>query len=175
MGVPIGKRDANAAQALWNSLPKEYQEKAMSFTNFWEAYQLVFPEDRHIAVSKETGKTNHIERFNNTLRQRVSRLFRKTLSFSKNWKTISVLSGISFIITMLHCKYKNFIYIAGLPQSTHPRRMRQKSYLLSQSRFVSIHAPAKGATSHTVVDWYALHVSIHAPAKGATARCGRPY
>src|SRR3989442_3037057 len=28
-------------------------------------------------------KTNHIERFNNTLRQRVSRLVRETLSFSK--------------------------------------------------------------------------------------------
>ncbi len=83
VGVHIGKRDANAAQALWNSLPKEYQEKAISFTDFWEAYQLVFPEERHIAVGKETGKTNHIERFNNTLRQRISRLVRKTLSFSK--------------------------------------------------------------------------------------------
>jgi IS1 family transposase len=28
-------------------------------------------------------KTNHIERFNNTLRQRVSRLVREALSFSK--------------------------------------------------------------------------------------------
>jgi IS1 family transposase len=28
-------------------------------------------------------KTNHIERFNNTLRQRVSRLVRDALSFSK--------------------------------------------------------------------------------------------
>ena len=32
---------------------------------------------------KETGKTNYIERFNCTLRQRISRLVRKTLSFSK--------------------------------------------------------------------------------------------
>jgi len=38
---------------------------------------------RHRAVGKESGKTNHVERFNNTLRQRVSRLARKTLSFSK--------------------------------------------------------------------------------------------
>jgi IS1 family transposase len=30
-----------------------------------------------------SGKTNHIERFNNTMRQRISRLVRKTLSFSK--------------------------------------------------------------------------------------------
>ena len=33
---------------------------------------------------EETGKTSYIERFNNTLRQRVSRLDRKTLSFSKS-------------------------------------------------------------------------------------------
>jgi IS1 family transposase len=38
---------------------------------------------RHKAVSKESGKTNDIERFNNTMRQRISRLVRETLSFSK--------------------------------------------------------------------------------------------
>jgi len=34
-------------------------------------------------VGKETGLTNHIERLNNTFRQRVSRLVRESLSFSK--------------------------------------------------------------------------------------------
>jgi hypothetical protein len=34
-------------------------------------------------LGKETGKTSSIERFNGTMRQRVSRLVRKTLSFSK--------------------------------------------------------------------------------------------
>jgi IS1 family transposase len=34
-------------------------------------------------VGKETDKTYKIERFNATLRQRVSRLVRKALSFSK--------------------------------------------------------------------------------------------
>lgn len=38
---------------------------------------------RHRAVGKESGLTSYIERFNNTLRQRVSRLVRRTLSFSK--------------------------------------------------------------------------------------------
>jgi insertion element IS1 protein InsB len=46
-------------------------------------YGLVFPNKRHKAVGKETGKTSYIERFNCTLRQRVSRLVRKTLSFLK--------------------------------------------------------------------------------------------
>jgi IS1 family transposase len=53
------------------------------FTDYWEAYQTVLPSKRHRAVGKESGLTSHIERFNNTLRQRVSRLVRKTLSFSK--------------------------------------------------------------------------------------------
>jgi IS1 family transposase len=83
VGVYIGDRSAQAAQALWDSLPKDYQQHAVSYTDFWEAYQSVFPEARHHAVGKESGKTNHIERFNNTLRQRVSRLVRKSLSFSK--------------------------------------------------------------------------------------------
>jgi len=43
----------------------------------------IFPSLRHQPVGKDSGKTNHIERFNNTLRQRVSRIVRKTLSFSK--------------------------------------------------------------------------------------------
>ncbi|WP_255354199.1 IS1 family transposase, partial [Candidatus Protochlamydia phocaeensis] len=38
---------------------------------------------QHRPVGKESGKTSYIERFNCTLRQRVARLVRKTLSFSK--------------------------------------------------------------------------------------------
>ncbi|PSO77342.1 MAG: hypothetical protein BRC40_02005 [Cyanobacteria bacterium QH_8_48_120] len=34
-------------------------------------------------MGKNTGQTNYIERFNNTLRQRVGRLLRQSLSFSK--------------------------------------------------------------------------------------------
>jgi IS1 family transposase len=37
----------------------------------------------HQPVGKESGLTSYIERLNNTLRQRISRLVRKTLSFSK--------------------------------------------------------------------------------------------
>jgi IS1 family transposase/transposase-like protein len=83
VGVYIGRRDAAAAQALWASLPQVYRERAVSYTDFWEAYQTVIPPERHHAVGKESGQTNHIERFNGTLRQRASRLVRKTLSFSK--------------------------------------------------------------------------------------------
>ena len=54
------------------------------FTDFWSAYQAVIPEEQHTAVGKEAGETAHVERWNNTLRQRLARFVRKTLSFSKS-------------------------------------------------------------------------------------------
>ena len=83
VGVYVGKRDSDAAQKLWESLPPVYREFAIAYTDFWEAYECVLPSNRHKAVGKETRLTNHIERFNNTVRQRVGRLVRKSLSFSK--------------------------------------------------------------------------------------------
>ena len=84
VGVYIGARDAAAADNLWESLPPVYRQCAVAYTDFWAAYGAVLLSRRHRAVGKETGKTSYIERFNNTLRQRVSRLVRKTLSFSKS-------------------------------------------------------------------------------------------
>ncbi len=84
VGVYIGNRDETAAWKLWDSLPPVYRQCAVAYTDFWAAYAAVFPSKRHQAVGKETGLTSYIERFNNTLRQRVSRLVRKTLSFSKS-------------------------------------------------------------------------------------------
>jgi IS1 family transposase len=49
----------------------------------YEVYKGVIPPERHKAITKHARKTNHIERFNNPLRQRISRLTRETLSFSK--------------------------------------------------------------------------------------------
>jgi insertion element IS1 protein InsB len=43
----------------------------------------VVPERHHFPVCKDEGETNHVGRFNNTLRQRLARSIRKTLSFSK--------------------------------------------------------------------------------------------
>ena len=83
VGVWIGDRSRSSAKKLWQSLPSVYRQCAVCYTDFWEAYAQVLPSKRHQAVGKETGKTSYIERFNNTLRQRVGRLVRKTLSFSK--------------------------------------------------------------------------------------------
>jgi len=83
VGVAIGDRSSQTAQQLWDSLPGVYRQCAVSYTDFWEAYSMIFPRKRHRAVAKESGQTTHIERFNCTLRQRISRLVRKNLSFSK--------------------------------------------------------------------------------------------
>jgi insertion element IS1 protein InsB len=83
VGVAVGSRTKKTARKLWESLPPVYRQCAVAYTDFWEAYAAVLPSKRHRAVGKESGQTNHIERFNNTLRQRCSRFVRKTLSFSK--------------------------------------------------------------------------------------------
>jgi IS1 family transposase len=83
VGMHVGDRSRAGASALWQSLPPIYRQCAVAYSDFWEAYETVLPSQRHWAVGKDSGQTNHIERFNCTLRQRVSRLVRKTLSFSK--------------------------------------------------------------------------------------------
>ena len=90
-------RDEVAARKLWLSLPPVYRQCAVAYTDFWAAYGTVIPSKRHRAVGKETGQTSYIERFNNTLRQRISRLVRKTLSFSK-----SVTNHIGAIWNFIH-------------------------------------------------------------------------
>lgn len=83
VGCYVGDRTAKSAQKLWESLPGVYRQCAVCYTDFWKAYESVLPSKRHRPVGKESGETNHIERLNNTFRQRISRLVRKSLSFSK--------------------------------------------------------------------------------------------
>jgi len=86
VAMHVGSRDEQGAQGLWRALPAVYRQCAVCYTDFWKSYLGVIPSKRHKPVGKESGKMNRIERFNCTLRQRVSRLVRKTLSFSKKWE-----------------------------------------------------------------------------------------
>ena len=73
----------DSGKRLWRKLPYAYL-KSRSFSDFWKAYNCI-PESTHREVGKQTGETAHVERLNNTIRQRFSfsRLVRKTLSYSK--------------------------------------------------------------------------------------------
>jgi len=79
----IGSRDEATCRKLWRAIPHAYRN-GTCYTDFWQAYQAVIPSEQHQPVGKERGETAHIERFNNTLRQRLARFVRKTLSFSKS-------------------------------------------------------------------------------------------
>jgi insertion element IS1 protein InsB len=79
----IGDRSEKSCRKLWGRVPEAYRA-GHCYTDFWEAYKKVIPADQHTAAGKESGETAHVERWNNTLRQRLARFVRKTLSFSKS-------------------------------------------------------------------------------------------
>ena len=79
----VGDRSRDSAKQWWANLLAVYRERAIFYTDQYEVYKGVIPAARHQAITKKARKTNHTERCNNTLRQRVSRLVRETLAFSK--------------------------------------------------------------------------------------------
>jgi len=104
----VGDRSRDSAKELWAKILLGYREQATFHTDQYEAYQRVIPAVRHKAITKKARKTNHIERFNSTLRQRVSRLVRETLSFSK--KLANHIGAIKYFI----CHY-NLAKAVALP------------------------------------------------------------
>jgi IS1 family transposase len=104
----VSDRSGQSAQALWEKIPIMYQEQATFYTDLYEVYKGVIPLAQHRAISKLARQANHVERFNCTLRQRVSRLVRATLSFSKN--LANHIGAIKYFI----CDY-NLTKCAALP------------------------------------------------------------
>jgi insertion element IS1 protein InsB len=104
----VGDRSQDSAKQLWANLPAEYRQRAMFYTDHYIVYKGVIPPAQHRAISKLARQTNHVERFNCTLRQRVSRLVRGTLSFSKN--LANHIGAIKYFI----CDY-NLTRSAALP------------------------------------------------------------
>lgn len=77
----IGKRRKKTCQRLWEAIAQAYRQ-GHCFTDFLNIDASVIPQEQHSAVGKETGETAHVERWNKTLRQRLARFVRMTLSFS---------------------------------------------------------------------------------------------
>jgi len=82
--VQAGSCDRVSSRSLWGSLPGGYRQRTVIYTDDREACQGVLPSQRHRVVSERGGKTSHIEGFDNTLRQRVSRFVREKLAFSRD-------------------------------------------------------------------------------------------
>ena len=80
----VGDRSRKSARQLWDKLPAVYRQHATFYTDAYPPYGRVIPETQHRTVTKAARDTNRVERFNGTLRQRLSRLVRSALSFSKN-------------------------------------------------------------------------------------------
>ena len=91
----------------------------IAYSDFWEADHRVLPSKRHRAVGKESGQTNHIERFNCTLGQRISPLVRKTLSFSK--KLENHIGAIGVLCSPLQC----ILTCLALPGNTNQEILSQ--------------------------------------------------
>lgn len=106
----VGDRSQTTCLCLWEDIPLAYRA-SHCFTDFWAAYQAVIPEHQHSAVGKETGETAHVERWNNTLRQRLARFVRKTLSFSK-----SPLMHEACLLLFLHRYNRERALILGVGQ-----------------------------------------------------------
>jgi insertion element IS1 protein InsB len=104
----VGDRSHASAKQLWAKLPAVYRKRAMFYTDQYAVHTGIIPAAQHKAITKHARKTNHIERFNNTLRQRVSRLVRDTLAFSK--KLANHIGAIKYFI----CQY-NLTRAAALP------------------------------------------------------------
>ena len=98
---------------LWANRPAVYREQATCYTDQDEVYEGVIPPAQHQAITKKARQTNHLERFNNTLRQRVSRLVRDTLAFAK--KRANHIGGITYVIC-----HDNLTRAAALPLEHHP-------------------------------------------------------
>ncbi len=81
----IGDRSQFSCQQLWARIPEAYRQ-AYCYSDCWEAYSLVIPSAQHVAAGKEIGLTAHGAGWNNTLRQRLGRFVRASLSFSKSEK-----------------------------------------------------------------------------------------
>src|SRR5258708_21299939 len=79
VGCAIGPRDTQTAQDLWYSLPPDYRQRAVCYTDFFRSYASVLPYKLHKAVHKASGKTIHIDRLITTFRQPYSLLPANTL------------------------------------------------------------------------------------------------
>ena len=81
VGYYIGDRGIKACKQFSANIAPGYQN-LITKSDMWKAYNKTFDPSLH-ECSEYRGETSHIERCNATVRARMGRLVRKSLSFSK--------------------------------------------------------------------------------------------
>ena len=100
----IGSRGKDSARALWKKIPCSMRRYCYFETDDWDAYRSVIPAKRHW-VGKDY--TYFIEGFFASVRARVSRLVRKSLSFSKKWE--NHVAAIKYFLWQFNLHQQHFI------------------------------------------------------------------
>jgi insertion element IS1 protein InsB len=68
----LGDRSEASCRRLWQKIPEAYR-RVICYSDFWTSYAAVLPAEQHRAAGKESGETDHVERWNCTLRQHLGR------------------------------------------------------------------------------------------------------
>ena len=98
----IGDRSEITFRRLIRKIPIEYL-KCQSFSDYWKSYAILKAKGNHQQVGKESGQTNHIERYWATLRARITRYVRKSLSFSRKLKYHHLVTKLFIIDYNQNC------------------------------------------------------------------------
>ena len=89
----IGRRGKADAQRLLDKLPQRVVENCRFATDYWEAYWQTIPSDQH---TPSKALTYFIEGYFTGIRARVSRLVRRSVSFSKKLENHIAAIGYLF-------------------------------------------------------------------------------
>ena len=88
----LGERTIQAFDEFYSKIPPDYAA-CLSRSDKWQGYKRIHSW-YHKRCNKKDGQTNHIEGFNNILRQRIARMTRKTCAFSKSKKMHEIVLKI---------------------------------------------------------------------------------
>ena len=98
----IGDRSEITFRRLLRKIPIEYL-KSQSYSDYWKSYTILKAKGNHQQVGKDSGQTNHIERYWATLRARITRYVRKSLSFSRKLRYHHLVTKLFIIDYNQNC------------------------------------------------------------------------
>ena len=104
----IGDRSQLTFKRLIRKIPLEYL-KCQSYSDYWKSYAILKAKGNHKQVGKERGQTNHIERYWATLRARITRYVRKSLSFSRSLRYHHLVTKMFMVDYNQNCLSTLFI------------------------------------------------------------------